>query len=156
MDKVESIQLTTLPTELRLQILSTAVPSTLPTPAWQSPSTPLHGVNPLLRVSRQIRDEALSLPQPTSVVVVNMADLDRDVGRRNVDERDLFRRLMVRGIKDDDAAKDVEAMLRECWMLVQRVDLRASDEEFEEDAVCFQVRGACTAWSHYPWYMQAG
>ena len=30
------------------------------------------------------------------------------------------------------------------------------DATKSEEAVCFDVRGACTCWAYYPWYMQAG
>ncbi|ETN46001.1 uncharacterized protein HMPREF1541_00184 [Cyphellophora europaea CBS 101466] len=165
--------LTTLPTEIRLQILSEAIPTYIPIPASQCPSAPIHGPNPLLRVSRQIRAEALTFRQPTLTAVVHVDDLDAQVGRRNVEERNLFERILVLGA--EGSARDVYASLRECWMEVDRVELPAGfvdDEEGgggggqnlqqadqarpSERAMCYSVRGACTAWSHYPWYMQAG
>ncbi|KPI38878.1 uncharacterized protein AB675_5732 [Cyphellophora attinorum] len=157
-----------LPTELRLQILAAATPQLHTTPATESPSMPLHGYNPLLLVSRQIRQEALTLEQPTAVTTVHVSDLDREIGRRRVEERDWFRKLLVRGIANEDRAKDVEAKLRECWTLVERVELPYDGDgkttlELEgvgfqatEIAACFNLRGACTCWSYYPWYMQAG
>jgi hypothetical protein len=157
-----------LPTELRLQILAEATPQLHATPASESPSMPLHGLNPLLLVSRQIRQEALTLQQPTAVTIVHVSDLDREIGRRRVEERDWFRKLLVRGLAHEDRAKDVEAKLRECWTLVERVELPYEMDtkalwEREgpssgpmEIAACFNLRGACTCWSYYPWYMQAG
>jgi hypothetical protein len=160
--------LTGLPTELRLQILIEATPRYHTTPASESPSMPLHGLNPLLLVSRKIRQEALTLQQPTAVTTVHVTDLDREIGRRRVEERDWFRKLLVRGLANEDRAKDVEAKLRECWTLVERVELPCEMDtkalwEREgpssgpmEITACFNLRGACTCWSYYPWYMQAG
>lgn len=154
--------LTSLPAELRLQILSESTPCYHTTPARQSPSSPLHGANPLLLVSRQIRDEALTLRQPKSFTIVHVNDLDREIGRRKVEERDWFSKLMVIGIADEDGAKDVEAKLRECWTLVKRIEMPSECEDdcleslsekgatFYRGAACFNVRGACMCWSYYP------
>lgn len=154
--------LSTLPTEIRLQILAAATPSCIPIPASQCPLAPLHGLNPLLRVSRQIRAEALTIAQPAVTAIVHVSNLDAEVGRRNVEERDLFQRIVVLGV--EDGGKDVYASLRDCWVEVTPVAVPVMEEEegrwsvrrLAGDMVCYSVRGACTAWSHYPWYMQAG
>jgi hypothetical protein len=179
--------LLTLPLELRLEILSFSFPSTIPIPAHEYPCSLRHGPTPIARVCRQLHTETLTLPRPTVTVSLDISDLDRQIGRRRVEERNWFRRVRIEGVKRGSET-EVESRLRECWMLVKR---REGDSPAEDRAVArasldsgyvstaesengeaattaakedgevlvtldFEVEGACTIWSHYPWYMQAG
>lgn len=105
------------------------------------------------------------MPQPIAVTVVHVNDLDREVGRRNVEERDLFQKLLVVGLDGEDGARDIEIKLKECWMMVERAELPADWEGdildgrvgagqiVENSMACFKVQGACMCWSYYPWYV---
>jgi hypothetical protein len=186
-----------LPLELRLEILSLSLPETIAIPAHEYPCSLLHGPTPIARVCQQLRTEVRLLPhRPTVAVSLQLDDLDRQIGRRRVEERNWFRRVRVYGVKPGSEG-EVESRLRECWMLVKRRETSSSAEDNGKDvavararasldsgyvsttesevgaetttssskdgedeektiALDFDVEGACTIWSHYPWYMQAG